>query len=317
MSEELEVRQSTSIFCPSNLDDAFKIAKSLQDAGLLPEQYRGEENQGNILIAMEMAQRIDASLMAVMQNTNIIAGKPSWSSQFIISMINSSKRFTPLKFKIESEEKVKKIHREWSYKKKNTTTWINKSEDIQLLNISCFAYAKELSTGETITGPKVSLEMAFLEGWYTRNGSKWKTMPQMMLQYRAASFFGRFNCPEMLLGMQSDDEVQDVQAVGGEYLTVETIKSSTASDLNDDLDKEIVTPNEKIDPEAEKKKRIANESKDKKEAEKLQQTEDAQTKEGPPLTVVQTSEEIPPEANVEPDLDMSDAMNEPEDESPV
>lgn len=35
-------------------------------------------------------------------------------------------------------------------------------------------------------------------------------MPQLMLMYRAAAFFGRVYCPEILNGMHTADEIQDI-----------------------------------------------------------------------------------------------------------
>jgi hypothetical protein len=52
--------------------------------------------------------------------------------------------------------------------------------------------------------------MAKAEGWFGKNGSKWKTMPDLMLRYRAATFFGRLYCPELLMGMKVQEEVIDV-----------------------------------------------------------------------------------------------------------
>ena len=53
------------------------------------------------------------------------------------------------------------------------------------------------------------MAMAKAEGWIDKNGSKWKTMPQIMLRYRAASFFARMNCPELTLGYFTKEEVID------------------------------------------------------------------------------------------------------------
>ena len=53
--------------------------------------------------------------------------------------------------------------------------------------------------------------MAKAEGW-TKN-SKWRTMPQLMLNYRAASFFGRQHVADLLLGVQTEEEVVDIQPV--------------------------------------------------------------------------------------------------------
>ena len=55
------------------------------------------------------------------------------------------------------------------------------------------------------------MEMAQKEGW-TRN-SKWSTMPQLMLRYRAATFFGRQYVADLLLGIQTEDEIVDIQPV--------------------------------------------------------------------------------------------------------
>ena len=51
--------------------------------------------------------------------------------------------------------------------------------------------------------------MAKAEGWYTKNGSKWKTMPEQMLQYRAAAFWTRAYAPEIALGMHTAEEIHD------------------------------------------------------------------------------------------------------------
>ncbi len=155
-------------------------ATLLSKSDLVPKEFKN--NIPNCTIALEMAVRIGASPMAVMQNLYIVHGKPSWSSQFIIAAINSTGNFTPLRFQIEGEGK----------------------------NKSCFAWATEKGTGETLTGPAVTMEMADKEGWLNKSGSKWKTMPDLMMRYRAATFFGRLYAPEILMGMQTQDEVVDI-----------------------------------------------------------------------------------------------------------
>jgi hypothetical protein len=65
--------------------------------------------------------------------------------------------------------------------------------------------------------------MASAEGWATKAGSKWKTMPELMLRYRAAAFFGRLYAPDILMGMQTAEEAADVVSVK---------KETIAEDLN-------------------------------------------------------------------------------------
>ncbi|WP_252151905.1 hypothetical protein [Acinetobacter sp. ANC 4177] len=51
--------------------------------------------------------------------------------------------------------------------------------------------------------------MAVKEGWYQKNGSKWQSMPEQMLRYRAASFFGRIYAPDLLMGLRTQEEELD------------------------------------------------------------------------------------------------------------
>lgn len=174
--------QPAAVFNPVSGTTAFDLAqrmsKALASSDLVPDAFRG--NVANCLIALEISTRLGMAPLMVMQNLHIIHGRPSWSSQFIIAAINSSRRFTTLKFEFNKERS------------------------------SCTAYATERATGEVIRGATVTLEMASVEGWSTKKGTKWTTMPELMLQYRAAAFFGRVYCPEILNGLYSEQEAMDI-----------------------------------------------------------------------------------------------------------
>jgi hypothetical protein len=157
-----------------------RMAKLLSSSDLVPKEFKN--NLPNTVIALEMAHRVRASPLAVMQNLYIVHGKPSWSSQFIIAAINNTGNYSPLRFKMEGEGE----------------------------GSTCFAWAIEKATGDQLDGPKVSMDMAKKEGWIDKNGSKWKTMPELMMRYRAAAFFGRLYAPEILMGMQSVEEIHDI-----------------------------------------------------------------------------------------------------------
>lgn len=165
-----------------NFETALRMADCLSKSTVVPKDYQC--NTGNCMIAIEMASRINTSPMMVMQNLYIVNGRPAWSSQWIIAMINSSRRYkTELQFEFG-----------------------NAKEDGGL---SCQAWAEDYA-GHKVVGPKITMNMANDEGWTQKNGSKWKTMPQVMIQYRAASFFGRMNCPDMIMGIYSQEEVADM-----------------------------------------------------------------------------------------------------------
>jgi hypothetical protein len=169
-----------SAFSMQSFDHAQRVAKMLSSSNLIPKEYQG--NIQNTMIALEMANRIGASPLMVMQNLYIVHGKPSWSSTFIISAINSCRKFSPLRFEVSGEGET----------------------------LSCYAWALELSNNEKLSGPAVTMKMAKAEGWLSKNGSKWQTMPELMIRYRAAAFFGRLYAPEILMGMQTAEEVIDV-----------------------------------------------------------------------------------------------------------
>ncbi len=86
----------------------------------------------------------------------------------------------------------------------------------------CVAYATDLATKETIEGPPVSIAMAKAEGWYSKSGSKWKTLPELMLRYRAAAFFIRLYAPETTMGLHTPEELYD----SGEVIDVTPVQDA-------------------------------------------------------------------------------------------
>ncbi|MEB0262876.1 hypothetical protein [Mucilaginibacter sp. 10I4] len=187
-----------SAFSMQSFEHAQRVAKMLSSSDLIPAAYRN--NIQNTMIALEMANRIGASPLMVMQNLNIIQGKPSWGSSFIIAVINNCGKFTALRF-------IKSGAGE---------------------TLSCYATAQDKVTGEKLEGPEISMAMAHAEGWVSKSGSKWKTMPELMIRYRSAAFFGRLYAPELLMGMHSVEEVLDIKPTKTELPSIEiTDKLST------------------------------------------------------------------------------------------
>lgn len=166
----------------SQFEAAQRVAKALAESSLVPKEY--QKNVPNCLIAMELANRTGASVFMVMQNLDIIHGRPSWRAQFLISAVNASGRFTPIRFKFQGKE--------------GTDDW------------GCRAVANDKASGEECVGSLITISLAKKEGWYSKAGSKWQTMPEQMLMYRAGAFWARCYCPEIGLGMETADEVIDV-----------------------------------------------------------------------------------------------------------
>lgn len=179
-TQQTELTPNSSIFSVGIFEHAQRIAKMLCASSLIPKDY--QNNIQNTMIAMEMANRLGASPLMIMQHMYIVHGKPSFSSTYLIAAINSSGKYSKLKFRL-------------------TGTGDDRA---------CVAIAKDLEDNEIVEGPSVTIKMAKEEGWFSKNGSKWKTMPDVMLGYRAAAFFSRLHCPEITMGIQTNEEVIDI-----------------------------------------------------------------------------------------------------------
>lgn len=152
------------------------------------------------MICLDMANRLRCSPLMVAQCLYIVQGKPSWSAQFVIAAINSCGRFTPLRFVMSGEDTKRQCHCE----------------------------STDAKTGETLIGPVVSMQMAKAEGWIDKSGSKWRTMPELMLRYRAGAFFGRLYAPDVLLGLYTQDETLDI-------VNVQDVSPTVATSDDDDF----------------------------------------------------------------------------------
>lgn len=168
-----------------NSVDAYKLCHQLSKvfaaSHLVPTLYRASE--ANCMIAISMASRMQMDPLTVMQNLYIIQGKPSFSAQFLIASWNACGRFSPIRYQ-----------------------WTEKRD-------GCRATSRDLQTGEELVGTLVTIAMAKAEGWHGKPGSKWQTMPELMLQYRAAAFLVRTYGAEIALGMNTTEEAEDVSGV--------------------------------------------------------------------------------------------------------
>jgi len=181
-STELAPARDTAVMPGFNSNSSWELAqrigKAFSASSLVPAQYQG--NLANCIVALEMANRMGASPLMVMQNLYIVHGNPGWSSKFLIASFNQCGRFSAMRYEFTSDR------------------------------TGCRAWAVERATGERIDGPLVTMAMAKDEGWSTKSGSKWKTMPELMLMYRAAAFLIRTYAPEISMGLRSDDELVDM-----------------------------------------------------------------------------------------------------------
>ena len=84
------------------------MTRNLKDLQkLVPTQYQGQDGLPNCLVALEMSKRMKLSPLIVMQNLNVIHGKPTWAAQFITSNIIGCGRFTNFDYLINKKRQKK------------------------------------------------------------------------------------------------------------------------------------------------------------------------------------------------------------------
>lgn len=173
---------------------SFRMAKMLSCSALVPDAYRNRPE--DCLVVIDIANRLGISPLMVAQNLYVVKGKPSWSGSFCAAAVNGSGRFSPLEF-----------------------NWVGKPGE---MSYGCYASAVRLGTGALCISDTVTMQMAKQEGWLNKPGSKWQTMPTQMMMYRAAAFFARAHCSDILLGYKTVEEIQDIHGYedGGKQTVV-------------------------------------------------------------------------------------------------
>lgn len=185
-------------------DKLLDMANMLAKSTIVPVAYQNRPE--NTFVALDMASRMGISPMVVMQNLFVIQGKPSWSGQAMASMIRNSKEFKKVTLHYVGTE--------------GKDDW------------GAYVTAERASDGLLIKGATVTIAVAKKEGWYQKSGSKWQTIPELMLAYRAYAWFARVHAPEIMMGLQSTEEVYDTDVVATKTTVVNPYVSDGEADVN-------------------------------------------------------------------------------------
>lgn len=153
-------------------------AMALSKSAFFPKALAGDI--GSAVIIYDLAKRMDIPVLEVAQSIFIVYNKPSFETKFLVARLNQSGKI-----------------------KGNLKTIF--AEDRK----SAYCEAIESATGENLRGMTYSMDMAKAEGLVDKNGSKWKTMPELMLTYRAQSNFINIYFPEVKFGMKTTEEIID------------------------------------------------------------------------------------------------------------
>lgn len=205
LTTDIKPESTQAIEAGFNSSDGFalaqRVATALSKSTLIPKDY--QNNLPNCLVALNMAQRMNADPLMVMQNLHVIHGKPGWSSQFLIATCNTCGKYSAIRYETVGTQ--------------GKDDW------------GCIAWMVEKETGEVLKGTKVDIAMAKAEGWYDKSGSKWRTMPDQMLKYRSAAFLVRCYAPELSLGLHTAEEADDI--IDGEVVSRSVGKLTVKNDM--------------------------------------------------------------------------------------
>lgn len=227
-----------NFFDPEQFNTMQRVCKLFANSELVPDMYKVKYDQipanadentinaikfknqvaehkavANCMIAIEIATRIGASPLMVMQNMTPIYGKPSWSSKFLIATVNTCGRFEPLQFRFTDKGMCGMVDYTdyvWDNATRSKKPVAKQFDGKKIMNIECVAFTTKKGSNDVLESSPVSIELAIQEGWYTKNGSKWQTMTKQMLMYRAASFWTSAYAPELSMGMRTVEEQQDI-----------------------------------------------------------------------------------------------------------
>lgn len=208
-----------NFFDPVQFDTMQRVCKLFASSELVPDMYKVsdknpiEKAMANCMIAIEIAQRIGASPLMVMQNMVPIYGKPSWSSKFLVATVNTCGRFNPLQYRFTEKGMLGMVDYTdyvWDNASRSKRAVTKQFDGKKVMDIECVAYTTAKGSDKMLESSPVSIRLAIQEGWYTKNGSKWQTMTKQMLMYRAASFWTSAYAPELSMGMKTIEENQDI-----------------------------------------------------------------------------------------------------------
>ncbi len=179
-----------------DLEQMFRVSDYLAKSPIVPKAFLGQP--GSVMIALNMAQRLRMDPFMVMQNIVVVNGNAGLSGKFAMALLNRSPKYVRLEYRYVNGRDF--------------------SGGMQVVGHR----ADDPEDACPDVGTAVTPQMVEAEGW-GRN-PKWRSMPEQMFRYRAASFFARAFVPEELMGLQTAEELEDVALAAGAPRNVSPVK---------------------------------------------------------------------------------------------
>jgi len=171
----------SNYFDKGKFDQIHNVAKMFAQARLIPKHYQG--SVPDCVIAISRASNMGLDPIQFMEKTYVVGGKIGLESQLCVALTNKSGIFKDvIDFKFSGKDDA----------------------------LTCTAFAFTAATGIKCEA-KCSVQNAKDMGWWGRNGSPWPKQTGQMLRYRSATRLIKTYCPEVLMGLDSVDELRDYE----------------------------------------------------------------------------------------------------------
>ncbi len=203
---DLQSSRSSLLMNPAVFEHVQRLAKMYAHSDMVPTQFQG--SVPNCAIAIELAHRLGISVYMLMQSSYVVSGRPGLEAKLCIALCNQRGPFRgPIRHEYEHDDSGKIV--------------------------ACTAWAVH-KNGEKVSAT-VTAKMVKAEGWADKRGSKWLTMPEQMYAYRSSVWLIRRVCPEVIMGMQTVDELEDIyngtKYVGGDEASGVVVSAATSGRL--------------------------------------------------------------------------------------
>ena len=179
----------------TSFDQFYEMAQMFARSQFVPETFKDKPE--NCLIALDLALSLKLKPTSLFPHLYVIHGLPALSAQFMIALVNRSEKFSLISWD-EGEDGY------FEYEAYGKT--------LRAVNYYAQAYFTEKSTGKEYRSTRVDVKLARANGWFSKDGSKWKTMPREMCHWRSASWLIKNYAPETVFGLDFADELEDFDA---------------------------------------------------------------------------------------------------------
>lgn len=166
---------------PTTLSEAMEFSQQVSKSTYIPKEYQGKPS--NVLVAMQWGMELGIGPLQALQDIAVINGKPSIYGDALLGLVRRDARCLGVKEYLEGEED-------------------NRTAVCIITRRNPVGQAEEIKQTFSITDAKRA-------GLWGKQGP-WKQYPQRMLQMRARSWAIRDGFSDVIKGLITVEEAQDM-----------------------------------------------------------------------------------------------------------